>query len=239
MILSEGFDFPDLECVILARPTMSFRLHAQMCGRAFRRGEDESADIAKVILDHAGNYGDGEGNGLGDPLADRAWIRHDVEVQHLHVAPGMRVRLPGQGLAANDTGAAGIVVDTEYQEDGEVRALVQRENAEPEWVAGKTLTPMKPEPEDSDDPVTGGRAWRRCDACGAGCSVGTRVCPECGAPLVQRHRPVELDDVELVAAREAQRARIEAEVRAAATKAKIKDEGWILKVIDARLGKAA
>jgi DNA repair protein RadD len=49
-ILTEGWDFPDLACVILARPTLSRGLHRQMVGRVMRPGKHPP-----VVLDHAGN----------------------------------------------------------------------------------------------------------------------------------------------------------------------------------------
>lgn len=51
-IVTEGFDVPAVEAVILARPTMSLSLYIQMVGRALRPSpEKEHA----VILDHVGN----------------------------------------------------------------------------------------------------------------------------------------------------------------------------------------
>ena len=48
----EGADLPELECLIIARPTMSRGLHLQMCGRVLRPSPGKPAPI---ILDHAGN----------------------------------------------------------------------------------------------------------------------------------------------------------------------------------------
>ncbi len=48
-VLTEGWDFDALGCVILMRPTMSLRLYLQMVGRAMRPGNDP------IVLDHAGN----------------------------------------------------------------------------------------------------------------------------------------------------------------------------------------
>ncbi len=60
-ILTEGFDCPDTECVILARKTASFGLYRQMVGRVMRPGLD------KVVLDLAGNYVHGR------PEAPHTW----------------------------------------------------------------------------------------------------------------------------------------------------------------------
>jgi DNA repair protein RadD len=51
-VLTEGFDCPTVEVVILARPTASLGLHLQMIGRALRPAEGKA--IAR-IHDHAGN----------------------------------------------------------------------------------------------------------------------------------------------------------------------------------------
>lgn len=61
-IISEGFDCPECECVIQARPTMSLALHLQQIGRAMRPGD------GKVVLDLARNH---ERHGLPDD--ERAW----------------------------------------------------------------------------------------------------------------------------------------------------------------------
>jgi DNA repair protein RadD len=50
--LSIGFDAPDIDCVILARPTMSAALYTQMIGRGLRLGDKEDC----LILDLVGNY---------------------------------------------------------------------------------------------------------------------------------------------------------------------------------------
>jgi len=49
---TEGVDIPELERLIIARPTLSLGLHRQMVGRVMRPSEGGSA----LILDHAGNH---------------------------------------------------------------------------------------------------------------------------------------------------------------------------------------
>ena len=51
MVLTEGFDLPDVGCIVLARPTRSMSLYRQMVGRGLRPapGKDHC-----LILDHAG-----------------------------------------------------------------------------------------------------------------------------------------------------------------------------------------
>jgi superfamily II DNA or RNA helicase len=52
MVLTEGWDQPDVACCVLARPTRSMGLYRQMVGRVIRpaAGKDHA-----LILDHAGN----------------------------------------------------------------------------------------------------------------------------------------------------------------------------------------
>src|SRR5215468_7715156 len=51
MVLTEGFDCPDIGCIILARPTKQMGLFRQMIGRGLRPAEGKT-DV--VILDHGG-----------------------------------------------------------------------------------------------------------------------------------------------------------------------------------------
>jgi DNA repair protein RadD len=51
-VLTVGFDCPDLDCIVLARPTRSLRLHTQILGRGTRKSEDKThCDV----IDYAGN----------------------------------------------------------------------------------------------------------------------------------------------------------------------------------------
>lgn len=51
-VLTVGFDFPALECILIARSTMSLRLYYQMCGRAMRPAEGKEN---AWIVDLGGN----------------------------------------------------------------------------------------------------------------------------------------------------------------------------------------
>jgi DNA repair protein RadD len=51
MVLTEGFDCPDIGCITLARPTKKMGLYRQMIGRGLRPA-DGKTDV--VILDHSG-----------------------------------------------------------------------------------------------------------------------------------------------------------------------------------------
>jgi DNA repair protein RadD len=51
MVLTEGWDMPEVGCIILARPTKSFQLYRQMIGRVIRSSPGKQNAI---VLDHAG-----------------------------------------------------------------------------------------------------------------------------------------------------------------------------------------
>ena len=50
---TEGVDIPEIDCIIVARPTASLALHRQMIGRGLRPAPGKSGC---VVLDHAGNH---------------------------------------------------------------------------------------------------------------------------------------------------------------------------------------
>lgn len=64
-IITEGFDLPAMDGVILLRPTLSVSLYLQMVGRALRTYPGKECAI---ILDHAGNA-----TRHGLPCDDREW----------------------------------------------------------------------------------------------------------------------------------------------------------------------
>lgn len=51
-LFDEGLDVPGIECVIMARPTMSLSKYLQMCGRGLRPASDKDY---LIIIDHVGN----------------------------------------------------------------------------------------------------------------------------------------------------------------------------------------
>jgi DNA repair protein RadD len=51
MVLTEGFDLPDIGCIVLARPTKSMGLFRQMVGRGLRPADGKDHCL---VLDHAG-----------------------------------------------------------------------------------------------------------------------------------------------------------------------------------------
>lgn len=66
-IVGEGFDLPDVEVVIMLRPTKSLALYLQQVGRALRKSAGKEYAI---ILDHAGNAMRPE---FGLPCDEREW----------------------------------------------------------------------------------------------------------------------------------------------------------------------
>jgi len=79
MILSEGYDLPQCEAVVLARPTKSFTLAQQQANRAFR----PYGGRVPIILDHAKHYA-----AFGLPYADREFSLHaGQEVVINNIAP--------------------------------------------------------------------------------------------------------------------------------------------------------
>ena len=64
-ILTEGFDYPELSCCVLARPTKSVALYLQMVGRVMRTAPGKQGAI---VLDHAGNVIE-----HGPPHIERVW----------------------------------------------------------------------------------------------------------------------------------------------------------------------
>ena len=64
-LISEGFNVPDCEVVILMRPTASLVLHIQQSMRSMRYKPDKQA----IVVDYVGNY---ERHGLPD--TERDWL---------------------------------------------------------------------------------------------------------------------------------------------------------------------
>jgi len=52
-VLTTGFDFPELDCIIMARPTMSLALYYQIIGRAVRPHENKKK---AYVFDFVGNF---------------------------------------------------------------------------------------------------------------------------------------------------------------------------------------
>lgn len=71
-LYTEGTDIPEIECIVLARPTKSLGLHLQMIGRGARPCKDK---INFMVIDHGGNI-----NRLGFYEDEIEWVLTDKEV---------------------------------------------------------------------------------------------------------------------------------------------------------------
>lgn len=81
-VLTTGFDFPELDCLVIGRPTMSLSLWYQMVGRAVRPHPDKKFAF---VYDICGNY-DTFGNPLEmrlDKTAGRLWDIYDPKGRRL------------------------------------------------------------------------------------------------------------------------------------------------------------
>lgn len=72
-LASIGFDLPELDCVVFARPTKSLGLYLQMLGRGLRPAPGKQDCL---VLDHAGNV-----RRLGFATDDRFWTLHGKYAQ--------------------------------------------------------------------------------------------------------------------------------------------------------------
>lgn len=81
-IVTEGFDVPDVEAIVLVRPTLSRALYLQMVGRGLRPRPGKTECI---VLDHAGNI-----LRHGNPEAKQDWslvVRPPVKLRHPEPLP--------------------------------------------------------------------------------------------------------------------------------------------------------
>jgi len=82
-LISEGFDVPACDCVLLMRPTASLSLYLQQVGRALRPSDQHA-----VILDCCGNA---EVHGLPD--MDREWSLEGTSKERKGLVPNIAVRV--------------------------------------------------------------------------------------------------------------------------------------------------
>lgn len=69
-LFDEGLDVPGIECVIMARPTMSLGKFLQMVGRGLRPAEGKPY---LILIDHVGNIGSVDNPRHGLPCKVRKW----------------------------------------------------------------------------------------------------------------------------------------------------------------------
>lgn len=130
-LIGEGWDLPELECAILARPTASLALHRQQIGRIMRVCPGKSA----IVLDHAGNS---HRHGL---VTDRVEVSLTGKAKKLDPAPPSCREcfavMPG-GYPCQE---CGFIPETEIavrdigHEDGELVEFVSVQDKK-EWYAG-------------------------------------------------------------------------------------------------------
>jgi len=77
-VLTYGIDVPEIDCLILARPTKSIVLHFQMLGRAMRTSEGKDNYL---VLDHAGNI-----SRNGFPTDEMPWGLGEERIQDVIAA---------------------------------------------------------------------------------------------------------------------------------------------------------
>jgi len=85
-LISEGFDAPACDCVLMLRPTASLGLYLQQVGRGLRPGEQHA-----VILDCAGNA---ERHGMPDD--EHVWSLMGTKKERAGLVPNLPVRVCGQ-----------------------------------------------------------------------------------------------------------------------------------------------
>jgi DNA repair protein RadD len=78
-ILAEGFDYPMLDCLVFARPTLSARLYLQAIGRVLRTCEGKDAGFLLDLTDNTARFG-----------TDIDRIKADVPKKALQLPPEKR-----------------------------------------------------------------------------------------------------------------------------------------------------
>jgi DNA repair protein RadD len=78
-ILAEGFDYPALDCLVFARPTLSARLYLQAIGRVLRTYEGKVAGFLLDLTDNTARFG-----------TDIDRIKADVPQKALQLPPEKR-----------------------------------------------------------------------------------------------------------------------------------------------------
>ncbi len=78
-VLTTGFDFPELDCVILGRPTKSVALYYQMTGRGVRIAPGKTACKLIDLCDNVNRFGKIETFTIYDPTGRGLWrLKSDV-----------------------------------------------------------------------------------------------------------------------------------------------------------------
>lgn len=142
-LISEGFDVPDCECVILLRPTQSLTLYIQQSMRCMRYRKGKRA----VIIDHVGNYAR-----FGMPDADRSWTLEGRKKQKYEISASEEVKIkecPNCFAVfkpfADDGTSVNICPYCGYEFPKKERAEIENESAELSKIEGFVLDFKTPE----------------------------------------------------------------------------------------------
>jgi len=127
-VLTTGFDAPNIDCVVLLRPTASAGLYSQMVGRSFRLHESK---VDALVLDYGGNIlrhgpvdaiqvNDKNGKGNGNAPAKECPKCQLMVHAAVGVCPECGYEFPPperdthDGTASNEGILSGEITDTEY-----------------------------------------------------------------------------------------------------------------------------
>lgn len=94
MVATYGFDLPEMDCVVLARPTQSIVLHLQMLGRGLRVAEGKQDCL---VLDHAGNI---SRMGFADDLVP--WSLEDTGSVYARIEEKRKREKKDEGITCGD-----------------------------------------------------------------------------------------------------------------------------------------
>lgn len=123
-VLTEGFDCPAVEVIIIARPTQSLSLHLQMLGRGLRPSSD-TGKVRALIHDHAGNL---LRHGLPDDERDYSLKATPARDRALHTCPFCKfifASLPSGGHCARCGELIAEAVERQRQEAAAERSAKQ------------------------------------------------------------------------------------------------------------------
>ena len=138
-VLAEGFDLPDLECIVLARPTQSLIRYLQMVGRALRPAEGKTHAL---ILDHSNTV-----ESLGFPTDELPLILDDgkkrktpVPKDKLHTCPKCKAVSQRPPNPCNECGyrkpQATLNIDQREGTLREIKRTPQPIDVRQEWYSG-------------------------------------------------------------------------------------------------------
>lgn len=108
-IFGEGFDCPDVDFILLARPTKSLSLYLQQVGRGLRKTDNKDSVL---IIDCVGSY-----TRFGLPTKERDWLKHfEGEGKEIDYSPTSEERLKISKIR-EDYGLSAEIKELEQFED--------------------------------------------------------------------------------------------------------------------------